>query len=324
MPLQRSRDLLWRRRIGVMQRVWAKARSGDPTALHQLRVASRRLREALPAVSDGHRSLRVKRARRRLRTLTRVLGPVRERYVSMSLLAGLAGKHPDDRPAIEAVREAIAAEERDFQDELGRRLAAAKLEKLVKRLTLVTGPAKPRGPSRQRDRKRGTAAERRWRLALAARVVRRAQQLRQAIEHAGALYAPGPLHGVRVSTKKLRYALEVGHEARIYGWEPHIRALKKIQDILGQLQDREALLERARKVHLPGDSSVSAAVDRLTRLLEGDIRRDHAKFVSRRDPLLKLCATVRQQASHLIPIGRPTPTRVALRPAQRVAKRAAR
>lgn len=325
MAVQRSRDVLWRKRVAAIQSVWDAAREGNPTALHQLRVATRRIREVLPAISDSQPSRRIKRTRRKMRTLTRVLGLVRERHVSMSLVAGLEKKHPEDRPAIETVREAIAAEQRDFQDELGRRLAAAKLEKLVKNLTRMTGHAKQRDNLRQRGRKRGASDERRWRLAVTARVVRRAKQLSQAIEHAGALYAPGRLHGVRVLTKKLRYALEIGSEARTYRWQSAVRALKQIQDILGQLQDREALVERVRDVPVSrSGSSVSAAVDRLTRLLEGDIRRNHAKFVSRRDPLLKLCATVRRQASHAIPIGRPAPTRAALRPAQHAAKPAVR
>ena len=324
MAVQPSRDALWRKRIGAMQRVWAKARSGDQAAVHQLRVASRRIREALPVISDAQRSPRVKRTRRKVRALTRLLGVIRERDVSLSLLAALEKDHSEDRPAIAAVREATVAERQVLHDDLGKRLDPVKLEKLVEKLTRVAGRAKPANGQRRRGRRRDASEDRKWQLGIAARVVRRAKQLRQAIEHAGALYAPGRLHGVRVSTKKLRYALELGHEARIHGWQSGIRALKEIQDILGQLQDREALVERVRDVDVShSDNSASAAVDRLTRLLEGNIRRDHAKFVSRRDRLLELCAMVRQQASRAIPIGRPAPTRVTLRPTQRGAPNAA-
>ena len=321
MTVQRSRDALWRKRVFAFQSAWDAAREGDPAAVHQLRVASRRVREALPVVSDGQRPYRVKRTGRKMRTLTRLLGPVRERDVCLLLLAGLEDEHPEDRSAIEAVREAVAAERKNLHEELGRHLDSVNLEKLVKKLTRVAGHAKPPdGRQHRRSQKREASGERKWQLAVAGRVVRRAKQLRQAVEQAGALYAPDRLHGVRVFTKKLRYALEVGHESRLYRWQPAIRTAKEMQDILGQLQDREVLIAHVRDVHVShGDNSVSAALDRLTRLLEDDTRRYHAQFVSRRDGLLKLCATVRQQASHAIPIGRPTPTRVALRPTQRVA-----
>lgn len=324
MTVQRSRDVVWRKRVTAVQSAWDAAREGDPAAVHQLRVASRRIREALPVISDGERPNRIRRTHRKMRTLTRLLGPVRERDVGLSLLAGLEQALPEDRPVIEALREAIVAERKDFHAEFGKHVDSVKLEKLVEKLTRVAGHAKQTGGRRRRGQKREALDERKWHLAIAARVVRRAKQLKQAIEHAGALYAPDRLHGVRVSTKKLRYALEVGHEARICRWQSAIRALKAMQDILGQLQDREALLARVRDVQVShGDSSASAAIDRLTRLLEHDTRRYHAQFVSRRDLLLELCATVRQQASHAIPIGRPTPTRVALRPAQRAASQRA-
>jgi len=318
MTVQRSRHLLWRNRLAALERLWTAARAGDPTAVHQLRVASRRIREALPLVSDQQRPHRVKRIRRRVRTLTRTLGPIRERDVCLLLLAGLEREHPEDRAAVEIVREAIANERKELHEELGTDLDAGKLEKFVRKLTRAVGHTKKTSGHRHQGRHEDRVDEAQWPRVVASRVVRRAKQLRQAIEQAGALYVPDRLHGVRVTTKKLRYALEVGYEARIGPWQPAIRPLREMQDILGQLQDREVLLDRVRDVHVShSDTSTSAALDRLTRLLEDETRRYHAEFVSRRDRLLNLCAMVRQQATQAIPIGRPAPTRVALRPAQR-------
>ena len=61
--------------FSVLSRVWSRVEAGDGEALHRLRVATRRLREALPLVKGRGRERR--RLRRELRRVTRVLGPVR-------------------------------------------------------------------------------------------------------------------------------------------------------------------------------------------------------------------------------------------------------
>ncbi|MGH9145570.1 MAG: CHAD domain-containing protein, partial [Vicinamibacterales bacterium] len=134
----------------------------------------------------------------------------------------------------------------------------------------------------------------------------------ECVNHAGALYAPDRLHGVRVSVKKLRYALELGQEARLGRLSAAIRLLKKMQDTLGELHDREILLDRVRAVHaVEGHEAVSESLERFTRLLEEDTRRYHAEFVTHREGLLKLCTAVRQQTSDIAPITRPMRKRLA-------------
>ncbi|MBA2354814.1 MAG: CHAD domain-containing protein, partial [Acidobacteria bacterium] len=54
----------------------AAARNGDVEAVHQARVASRRLREVVPVVAANLPRARRKRLERDLRRLTRALGPV--------------------------------------------------------------------------------------------------------------------------------------------------------------------------------------------------------------------------------------------------------
>jgi CHAD domain-containing protein len=156
---------------------------------------------------------------------------------------------------------------------------------------------------------------------LAARIVRRSKQLEQCIEHAGALYAPDRLHGVRVSVKKLRYALELGQEARLGRLTAAIRLLKKMQDNLGELHDREMLLDHVRTVHAEqGHPALFESLQRFTRLLEEETRHYHAQFVVHREDLVKLCVGARQQVSDVAPIGRPARRR----PAKASHRRAAR
>ncbi len=312
MNVQRLRDTLWLKRLEGIDRLWKDARQGDLDGVHQLRVASRRIREALPILSNGNNHPhRVRRMQRAVRALTRTLGPVRECDVSLLLLTDFERAHPENRSAIQLVRQEVVAKRKDLQDLLREHLDSVTPEELLRKLTKAT-KQKKKTTARDRESPQPVESDERWRLALAARIVRRSKQLEQFIGYAGALYAPDRLHGVRVSVKKLRYALELGQEARIAGLTSAIRILKRMQDNLGELHDREMLLDRVRTVHAAqGHPVLSDSLERLTRLLEEETRLYHAQFVCQREDLMKLCAGVRQQASDIGPIGRPVRKRLA-------------
>jgi CHAD domain-containing protein len=318
MTVQRLRDTLWLKRLTGIDQLWKVARKGDPHGVHQLRVASRRIREALPILSDGNHPHRVRRIQRAVRALTRTLGPVRECDVSLLLLAEFERAHAESRSAIQVVRQTVVAERKDLQEQLSEHLDSVTPEEFSRKLSKATR-GKKNVTADNREGPRPAGSNEHWRLALAARIVRRSKQLEQFIEYAGALYAPDRLHGVRVSVKKLRYALELGQEARLPRLTSAIRVLKKMQDNLGELHDREMLLDRVRTVHAAqGHPAVSDSLDRLTRLLEEETRYYHAQFVCHRDDLMKLCADVRQQASDIVPIARLGPKRLAKASHQRM------
>ena len=52
--------------------------AGDDLAVHQARVTSRRLREAVPVLATGLTGSKAGKARKKIRRLTRALGSVRE------------------------------------------------------------------------------------------------------------------------------------------------------------------------------------------------------------------------------------------------------
>lgn len=91
-PRSPLRASLSRRRRALARHLSA-ALAGDSVAVHQARVASRRLREALPVVGADLDPHDVAKMNRRMRRLTRALGPVRELEVAlaMSESAGTAG-----------------------------------------------------------------------------------------------------------------------------------------------------------------------------------------------------------------------------------------
>ncbi|HEY7442045.1 MAG TPA: CHAD domain-containing protein [Vicinamibacterales bacterium] len=322
MTVQRLRDTLWLKRLTGIEKLWKVARKGDPEGVHQLRVASRRIREALPILADGNHPHRARRMQRTVRSLTRSLGPVRECDVSLLLLEAFEQSHPENQSAIQVVRQAVVDERKKLQDVLREHLDSTSAGELSHKLTKATRRKKKAGAGHRNTASAdGGGSEERWRLALAARIVRRSKQLEQCIEHAGALYAPDRLHGVRVSVKKLRYALELGQEARLGRLTAAIRLLKKMQDNLGELHDREMLLDHVRTVHAEqGHPALFESLQRFTRLLEEETRHYHAQFVVHREDLAKLCVNARQQVSDVVPIGRPARRR----PAKASHRRAAR
>jgi CHAD domain-containing protein len=111
--------------------------------------------------------------------------------------------------------------------------------------------------------------------------VRRATQLRDAIANASAVYLPDRLHDVRIALKKLRYAVELASESTAVA-SPDLPALKRAQEILGQMHDRQVLLDRVRQEQAsltPPDLTIWRSLDELVLALEDDCRRLHARYM---------------------------------------------
>ena len=77
-------------RAGALKRHLAEARDGNVHGVHQARVASRRLREAVPVLTTGVKGTKAGKARGKIRRLTKALGSVRELAVTLLLLDELA------------------------------------------------------------------------------------------------------------------------------------------------------------------------------------------------------------------------------------------
>src|SRR5258708_7909308 len=84
MPVFTTRSELLKKRVDQFTRVLHAVEEGDVRALHQARVASRRLRELVPLLQLEHGSSR--KLGRRLRKVTDRLGTVRELDVLLLLI----------------------------------------------------------------------------------------------------------------------------------------------------------------------------------------------------------------------------------------------
>lgn len=274
--------VLLSQRLTTLVDAMPAAQAGDMRSVHQARVATRRLREALPVLSASVSTRSLGRVRRQVRRMTRALGPVRELDVALSHLDELAAQNIVSSRAIGRVRQAVAQERLKRRREMLAAITPGKVEKLRQRLGQVGSDA---------DAPETSAALE----EVEQQVSRRASRLTAAIERAGSLYLPDRLHAVRVATKKLRYALEIERELRRSRSTARITQLKRTQDLLGEMHDFEILIDRTRQLQADvagSDRRLAIELDRLIRTLEDECRQHHAAYMRRRAAILKLCEVV--------------------------------
>jgi CHAD domain-containing protein len=272
-------ELIIRQRLAALSRTLPGARKGDVQAVHQARVATRRIREALPLVARGRAG---KSLRKSVRKLTRVLGPVRELDVALLNLDQLRTSGDVSEAAIGCLRQLVAEERQRLGSEMVKCLCQYDLQKLQKKAVAAAN----RGPwtAGTRDPRRAAQAMR--------RAARRAVGLRAAMENAAGIYLPDRLHEVRIAVKKLRYALEIAQDLSGSRATARIRTLKRVQDLLGRMHDLEMLIARTRAIQSRAgapDLKLSADLDRLVRRLENECRRLHVRYMNERKALRAIC-----------------------------------
>jgi CHAD domain-containing protein len=247
-------------------------RDADVEGVHAARVATRRLREALPLFSRSYPD-DVKRVKKLVKRAGRRLGRVRELDVMDEELMRRGGRMPTARHAVDAARKTLA----------GRRdRARRRMIKLLDRIRLDRR-------DQLRLRHRGDwwhpfgGPARDWTAVLWSRIDRRARDLNRAIDSAAGVYFPNRLHKVRIAAKKLRYSAELAGSGGLWPCGDAVADLKKTQEMLGKLHDAQVLLESMNG--LVGDDAGDSEVRLLKDDLQGEIAERHAKYLSQRDRL---------------------------------------
>ena len=293
-----SRDRLWRKRLNELSAVWPDFVNGRTGGLHKTRVASRRIREALPIVAATAPPAKVKKLSKKMRALTRCLGPIRELDVELDILEDKSKSDGVPGRAIEMVRREVASRRQALRAELADNAPVDDLKKLLRKLERVGKREDGRG-KKGKKQKADTKFEAQWRGVLATRLMRRAKTVAAALDGAGPLYVPERIHDVRISSKKLRYALEIARDAGVTAATPLVRVLKRHQERLGHLHDLQMLLKHVRETEAaPG---VGSRVNDLTAYadsLDRECRRLHADFVEHRNELASVVKDVRH---HVVP-----------------------
>jgi CHAD domain-containing protein len=292
-------------RSHALTRALPRAIEGDVRGLHQARVASRRLREAVPVLSAGLEGVKTKKTRRTIRKVTQALGSVRELDVALRLIDELAAADDISRPALQEVRLHVATDRERRREQMLARLSSIDITKLDRRLARLGGASD--------EDTRGA-----WRDALASRLLKGAKRLAQSVAAAGQLYAPEQLHRVRIDAKKLRYALELASDSGVLAARPLVTAVKRVQMTLGTLHDLQVLQSHVAAVQLAQASDAAAPHEALAAIagrIEEQCRVLHGRYITRVPKLLEVVALVRTDV---------VPKLVAARPLKMSLARAAR
>jgi CHAD domain-containing protein/CYTH domain-containing protein len=213
----------------------ARTRTGDATdaeALHDYRVAVRRLRSCVRAYRRQLRSSVGGKTRRQLRRLARATNRPRDLEVQLAWLnQRRAGAGERGRPGLEWLAARVRAD---------RASSAARMLALDARLF-------PRAQARleasltrfRATLELGDTSARRTMAVVTARLVRRAAARLQArLGRVGDYGDFDALHASRIAAKRLRYLLEP-FTGFLTSCEPVVTRLKELQDCLGEVHDAQ-------------------------------------------------------------------------------------
>jgi CHAD domain-containing protein len=275
---------------------------GDIRGVHQARVASRRLREAVPVLATDLKGAKAKKALAKIRRLTKSLGTVRELDVTLLLLDEMAAGERFPRPALEEVRGRVISQRAKGRAVMLKRVANVRVDKLDRRLVAVSAAlALSNGVG--------------WRDTLASRLVKRAKALSVAMAEAGRMYAPEQLHAVRIAAKKLRYALELAADAGAKSASRPVRVVKRTQETLGRLHDLQVLERQVAGVQAKQDprSLPTSGLDIMAHALEEECRHLHARYVSAIPQLQESLDAVRSAVVPELARRQPRPLKMGLK-----------
>jgi len=116
----------------------------DVERVHDMRVATRRLRAALEVFEPCFPHKRYRKALRRVKALADALGVRRDLDVEIELLESLAGEvGGEDREALAALVGDLRARQRKANDDLAPFVVAKRLKKLRRRLAKLVKEAEP-------------------------------------------------------------------------------------------------------------------------------------------------------------------------------------
>jgi len=270
---------LLQERVSRVFRELPGAVAGEEEAVHQVRVAGRRLRVALPLLVRRGQGRRLRRTLRVLRQLTRAVGVRRDMDVLVALLHDRLGElkasSPEQRAILSRLRTARARSRGRVAETVldldidGLRLSLRKL--LAAGATDVAGVLARARALRQRQ---GAA-------------------LLRGFSQVGDRHDPQALHALRRRARRLRYAAEV--EDAMRGDDSRAPAMwKRLQDGIGFLHDHHVLAtwlsELAAQAEARGNPALARAARSERRFFAAEGRRLHQALLGMRPADLALRA----------------------------------
>jgi CHAD domain-containing protein len=212
----------------------------DPEGVHQMRVATRRIRAALRAFKDVLPATPRKAFNREFKRVAAVLGEVRDLDVYQEQLQHYAAEIPEeDRDCLIDYQQHLAEQWRQSRKGLLKCLNGEWYERLKERFAEFLRS----GPSQSAIRTVGSLT-----IGDAARKII-GKQHKKVLRDGRAIAPDSPdeaLHALRIDCKGLRYLFEFFHPVYGKSLDGFIRRLKDLQDVLGEFQDACVATQRLR------------------------------------------------------------------------------
>ena len=226
----------------------AKVLKGDdPDAIHDMRVASRRLQQVLDLIFPNPLPREARRLRRKIRRCRRALGDVRNCDVLLEHVeARLARRRNSNREVWAAVKQHLEERRSESFARAIRKLSKVNLAVFYMRTKAVLERLRPapdnQPPAHALVQPNGLTLEPfPPRLAQALLGIWSEFEAQVAASHREA--SASSIHAARIGAKRLRYLLEVVNQFGIPGSSRALAWLRRIQQYLGDWHDMEVLEE---------------------------------------------------------------------------------
>jgi CHAD domain-containing protein len=260
---------LLRERVRSVFRHLPGALAGNEERLHQMRIAARRLRVALPLLARKADGRRVRRALKALRELTRTAGTSRDLDVMWSLAEEhwkQAALSPEGRLLR---RRLLAARGRSR-----RQMAEALLDLEIARLRRDLRATMTRG------------GELLFTVLLRVRDARdrEGQRIIHAFTRLGEEFDGATLHRIRIRARRMRYTAEL-QDLLKNGTTEAARLWKGLQERLGEVRDHEVLSQwfaRQASRMRDGQEALRAEAESLASWFGEESRRHHRELLAAR------------------------------------------
>jgi CHAD domain-containing protein len=211
----------------------------DPEELHDMRVATRRMRAAMKVFEEALPA-RTRAFRNSFKWVSGVLGEVRDVDVQLGHLeVWVSEAAPEDREPLVALRAVLEAQRVKRRKAMLRALGSRRYARLVASFSAFL----QKGPSRRAAGARQPITE------AAPRLLRKPfRKVRKLGDPLSELSSGEEFHELRKKGKRLRYALEFLEG--VYGQpiREFVGPLKKLQDVLGDHQDAEVAAVHLREL----------------------------------------------------------------------------
>lgn len=199
-----------------------------PKAIHDIRVASRRLQQILDCLYPPPRPAAVRRLRSRIRGARRALGQLRDYDVFIaSMERRLQPKGSVQRSAVLAMRERLRNHRAKLMKKAHNAFAKNDVPDLCTQLNAILSHAGPRDRNGLHHPPIAAVVHEAWKKF--------AKQIAKSLRGP----RPANMHQVRIRAKRLRYLLEVVAELGNPGVEAHLEWLRHLQQCLGEWHDLE-------------------------------------------------------------------------------------